>query len=522
MSSGFDQWFVRVRGKVNGPYDLARLQGLKVRGRLSRVHEVSQDQRTWLPATSIPGLFDGAGGGQVMESHYEGGDSLGGDTGFDEPVSADDWYYAADGSQKGPVSAHELRSLVLSGELSSNALVWRSGLSSWAPAGDVPELGLAGLATSGGARSGGSDGRRGARAFLIAGIAVVLIAGGVIGGMALFNQVGQSTTIGDIETPEAAQRIRKAVGLVATNWKVTRRDGTRVDLDFVRGRAFDGPYIKVTDGDVTAYRRVNEGVYKTGEFFEKRGGSYIALPEGFCNTPASGDSHEIHVLGGTGTCFLVTDDGYAITNRHVVEDVHRFQQARKLLSEITSTEDFESVEPGVWVFLDGQQYDVEIVYVSQDYDMSVLKLVGVRDSPHFDLAAKVDEEHLPKGAKVYVLGFPGAATIALNEDEQITRAVQSKVAQLIEGKFADDDFEYSQHDGSISRITKREKVGIVVQHNADLNPGNSGGPLVTGNGLVYAVNTATASTASGIHFSLAIDQLKDEINRAIESPLVWK
>ena len=55
-----------------------------------------------------------------------------------------DWHYAKDGEQHGPVSLDELRSLLAGGELPADSLVWRSGLSDWLRADQVPELGLGG------------------------------------------------------------------------------------------------------------------------------------------------------------------------------------------------------------------------------------------------------------------------------------------------------------------------------------------------------------------------------------------
>ncbi len=50
------------------------------------------------------------------------------------------WYYSKNGSQLGPISAEELQSKVLSGEIAKTDLVWKDGLADWLPAGQVPEL----------------------------------------------------------------------------------------------------------------------------------------------------------------------------------------------------------------------------------------------------------------------------------------------------------------------------------------------------------------------------------------------
>src|SRR5262245_54706984 len=55
-----EQYYLRMRGQVSGPYTLGQLQDLRLRGHLGRFHEVSLNQVQWAPASSIPALFSGA------------------------------------------------------------------------------------------------------------------------------------------------------------------------------------------------------------------------------------------------------------------------------------------------------------------------------------------------------------------------------------------------------------------------------------------------------------------------------
>lgn len=52
-----NQFYIRIRGRVLGPYDLDKLQSLARRGQLSRMHEVSSDATTWVRASAHPELF---------------------------------------------------------------------------------------------------------------------------------------------------------------------------------------------------------------------------------------------------------------------------------------------------------------------------------------------------------------------------------------------------------------------------------------------------------------------------------
>ena len=280
MSSG-ERWYIRVRGLVNGPYDLQRLRGLVARGKLSRIHEVSPDGQTWAPATSVYGLFDaqGSGGAAGAGDMGGGGFDTGADTYDPQPV-ADDWYYAANGAQSGPVSSDELRSMVQSGQLSPETLVWRSGLSAWSPAREGQELGLMPAAQSAPATRLSAD----------------------------------PLLVGNIESSTAETQISQAVGLVVSGWHTVSDDGKQQDRDFVLGPPFAGPYEKLTSGDTVAFNPLRPkeglGVYKTKGLYKKVGDVYRQLPDdGVCVTPVSGPSRIVHQLAGTGTCFNVTADG---------------------------------------------------------------------------------------------------------------------------------------------------------------------------------------------------------------------
>ncbi|HTV48863.1 MAG TPA: DUF4339 domain-containing protein [Phycisphaerae bacterium] len=57
MSDEIESYYVRIRGKVTGPFDRPTLERMVQRGQLSRVHEISSDRQNWKPASSVGGLF---------------------------------------------------------------------------------------------------------------------------------------------------------------------------------------------------------------------------------------------------------------------------------------------------------------------------------------------------------------------------------------------------------------------------------------------------------------------------------
>ena len=128
-----DQLYVRIRGRVQGPFDKEKLRGLVKRGQLSRMHEVSPDGNDWKPASEYQELF-------ATEARQAAQQS--------EPVSKEDqpveqeavWYYSVNGVQAGPVTFEQLQSQAAPGHLSSDDLVWKEGMKDWVPGAAVPGL----------------------------------------------------------------------------------------------------------------------------------------------------------------------------------------------------------------------------------------------------------------------------------------------------------------------------------------------------------------------------------------------
>ncbi|WP_026929406.1 S1C family serine protease [Glycomyces tenuis] len=184
--------------------------------------------------------------------------------------------------------------------------------------------------------------------------------------------------------------------------------------------------------------------------------------------------------GGNGSGFIVSDDGYIMTNHHVVVG--------------GGTEPAEQLEV---LFNDGEVATADVVGSDPDSDVAVLKIDG-EDHPAMVLA---DSDQMAVGDPVLAIGAP------LGLSSTVTEGIVSAIDRPV------------LTQDSTGEI---ESVMAAIQTDAAINPGNSGGPLTDVAGQVIGINTAIASTAAegeqagsiGIGFAIPINQAKriaDEI-----------
>lgn len=172
---------------------------------------------------------------------------------------------------------------------------------------------------------------------------------------------------------------------------------------------------------------------------------------------------------GLGSGFMIHEDGYLITNDHVIAGEHRisvtiFEEGKNELSKVT--------------------YDnVRIVATSSELDLALLKLESDGAEPFLTTPLAFADKGLREGQTVFAIGSP------LGLDRTVSEGIISVANRVVNGR-------------------------LYLQTTTQINPGNSGGPLFNLKGEVVGVNNMkiAAVGAEGLGFSISSSTLKSFID----------
>jgi serine protease Do len=173
----------------------------------------------------------------------------------------------------------------------------------------------------------------------------------------------------------------------------------------------------------------------------------------------------VKIGGGSG--FIISDDGYILTNKHVVADADASYSV---------------------ILNDGRKFDAQVFARDPLSDIAIVKVEG-HALPHLALGSS---KHLELGQTVVAIGN------SLNEFQNtVSKGVVSGLSRLIT----------AMTDGA----GHQERLRGLIQTDAAINPGNSGGPLINLDAEVIGINSAVVFGAQNIGFAIPIEQAKRDI-----------
>lgn len=187
------------------------------------------------------------------------------------------------------------------------------------------------------------------------------------------------------------------------------------------------------------------------------------------NFGSDSEDSEEDVVYSTGSGVIYSEDGYIITNNHVVSGADRVRVQ----------------------LYDGTEYDATVVGTDEQSDLAVIKI----DATGLTAADFADSDDIVVGEMAVAIGNPGGEEFVNSVTQGIISGVNRNV-EVSEGQFM-----------------------TLVQTDAAINPGNSGGALCNGDGEIIGINTIKISSSDfeGMGFAIPSNTVLDICNQLIEN-----
>jgi len=184
-----------------------------------------------------------------------------------------------------------------------------------------------------------------------------------------------------------------------------------------------------------------------------------------------GEKNGRKIPSGSGSGFVFSSDGLIFTNAHVIAKAGKIRVT----------------------LLDGAELDATVTGRDPDSDIAILKIYG----NGYSVATLGDTQELQIGQFLIAIGNP------LGYQHSVSTGVLSGVGRTL-------------------RTATGQIIENVLQTDAPLNPGNSGGPLINTRGEVVGINTAIIGGAQGLSFALDINMAKEVARQLILNGKVTK
>lgn len=178
-------------------------------------------------------------------------------------------------------------------------------------------------------------------------------------------------------------------------------------------------------------------------------------------------------IQGVGTGFIVSEDGFIVTNSHVVGD----GSAETIVVQLT----------------DGRELEGTVLWSDTILDLAVVKI----DAQNLTAAELGDSDGVNIGAYAVAIGNP----FGLAFDRSVTQGVISGLDRTI----------------TVGGTGQGVTMEGLMQTDASINTGNSGGPLLNSKGQVIGINSAKAATGEGLGFAIPINTAKPIVEEVMET-----